>query len=145
MTLSPTLQRAARPADTSTVTTRPRPLLLAVLVTGATVLAGCAGENPVVAEGNAVTGGLTAGNDVQVTAALTVSSSAVKAWQAENGTLPTSTDFATIPGAARNGGATVTYRATATGFCLTATSAGQPAVTRVWVEPGGLQAAGATC
>lgn len=122
-----------------------RPLVLVVLMTGAALLAGCAGENPVVAEGNAVTGGLTAGNDVQVTAALTLSNTAVKAWQVENGTLPTAADFAAIPGAARNGGATVTYQATASGFCLTATSSGQPTVTRVWLEPGGLQAAGATC
>lgn len=125
--------------------THHRPLALALLVTGCALLAGCAGENPVVAEGNAVTGGLTAGNDVQVTAALTLSSTAVKAWQIENGALPTAADFAAIPGAASNGGATVTYTPTATGFCLTATSSGKPAVTRVWREPGGLQAAGATC
>jgi hypothetical protein len=92
-----------------------------------------------------VTGGLRAGNDAQVTAALALSSSAVKGWQVEYGTLPAAADFAAIPGAAGSGGATVTYQASGSGFCLTATSSGQPAVTRVWREPGGLQPAGATC
>jgi hypothetical protein len=118
--------------------------LLTVLSVSA-LLAGCSGDNPVVAEGNLVTGGLTAGGEGQVTAALALSSTAVKAWQVENGAMPTAADFAAIPGATSNGGATVTYKATTTGFCLTGTSSGQPSVTRVWLEPGGLQAAGATC
>ena len=69
-------------------------------------------------------------------AALALSSTAVKAWQVENGAMPTAADFAAIPGATSNGGATVTYKATSTGFCLTGTSSGQPSVTRVWLEPG---------
>jgi hypothetical protein len=69
----------------------------------------------------------------------------VKGWELENGRLPTAAEFATIPGATTRGGATLTYAATATGFCLTATSAGPPVVVRVWIDPGGLQPVGASC
>ena len=121
-----------------------RAAVLALLVAGSLV-AGCSDANPAQAEADLATGGLGAGNDVQVTAALTAASTIVKGWQLENGTLPTPAQFATIPGAAASGGATVTYQATATGFCLTATSSGKPTVVRTWAEPGGLQAAGTTC
>jgi hypothetical protein len=115
------------------------------LIAVAMVSSGCSNSDPVKAEANVVTGGLTQGNTVQVTAALASSSAAVKGWQIENGALPTTADFATIPGAASSGGATVTYVPAGSGFCLTATSSGQPAVVRVWREPGGLQPEGATC
>lgn len=117
----------------------------ATLVALALLSAGCSNSDPVKAEASVVTGGLTQGNTVQVTAALAASSVAVKGWQIENGALPSVADFATIPGAASSGGATVTFVPAASGFCLTATSSGQPAVVRVWREPGGLQAEGATC
>jgi hypothetical protein len=122
-----------------------RTCALLTVLSACALLAGCSGDNPVVAEGNIVTGGLTAGGEGQVAAALALSSTAVKGWQVENGALPSAADFAAIPGATSNGGATVTYRATASGFCLTGTSSGQPTVTRVWIEPGGLQPAGTTC
>ncbi len=118
--------------------------VLAVCLAGAS-LAGCSGANPAQAEADLATGGLSAGNDTQVTAALAATSTIVKGWQLENTTLPTPAQFATIPGAAASGGATVTYKATATGFCLTATSSGKPTVVRTWTEPGGLQPAGSTC
>ena len=116
-----------------------------VLSLAGALVAGCSNANPAQAEADLATGGLGAGNDVQVTAALAAVSTIVKGWQLENGTLPTPAEFATIPGATASGGATVTYQATATGFCLTATSSGQPTVVRTWAEPGGLQAAGSTC
>jgi hypothetical protein len=122
-----------------------RPSLLLVAAT-AVLLAGCSGGNPVQAEADVATGGLTAGNGAQVTAALAAASTSVKAWQIENGALPTAAEFATIPGAATSGGASVVYVAAAgNGFCLTATSSGAPVVVRVWREPGGLQPAGAVC
>ncbi len=115
------------------------------LVAVAVLSAGCSNGDPVKAEASVVTGGLSQGNTVQVTAALAASSAAVKGWQIENGAFPSAADFATIPGAASSGGATVTYVASGSGFCLTATSSGQPVVVRVWREPGGLQPEGATC
>lgn len=122
--------------------------LVASVVAGClagSLLAGCSDANPAQAEADLATGGLSAGNDAQVTAALTATSTIVKGWQLENMALPTPAQFATIPGAAASGGATVTYKATATGFCLTATSSGKPTVVRTWAEPGGLQPAGTTC
>ncbi len=121
-----------------------RPVLMALAAT-AFLLAGCSGGNPVQAQADVATGGLTAGNGAQVTAALAAASTSVKAWQIENGALPTAAEFASIPGAATSGGASVVYVAAADGFCLTATSSGAPVVVRVWREPGGLQPAGAVC
>lgn len=115
------------------------------LVAVALLGSGCSSNDPVKAEASVVTGGLTQGNTVQVKAALAASSAAVKGWQIENGVLPSAAEFATIPGAASSGGATVTYVPAGSGFCLTATSSGQPVVVRVWREPGGLQPEGATC
>ncbi|HYN75620.1 MAG TPA: hypothetical protein VEV13_05425 [Candidatus Limnocylindria bacterium] len=120
--------------------------VLAVPLASALLLVGCSdATDPVKAEASVVTGGLSAGNGVEALAALTTVSTVVKGWELENGRLPTAAEFATIPGATTSGGATLTYAATATGFCLTATSAGPPVVVRVWIDPGGLQPVGASC
>jgi len=116
-------------------------------VMAATVLmTGCSSSgNPVQAQADAALGGLGAGSDVQVTAALTSTTAALKDWQLENSRYPNAAEFVGIPGAAVNGGATLAYVAAGDGFCLTATSSGKPTVVRIWREPGGLQPAGATC
>ena len=119
--------------------------LLAALCGAAMVLAGCASADPFKAQASVAAQGLDAAGDAQATGALENSSMAVKAWQAANGRLPSAAEFATIDGAANSGGATVTYHATANGFCLAATSSTSSKVTRVYREPGGLQPAGATC
>lgn len=119
--------------------------LAAAAAVAAAVLTACSGANPVEAQGDAVMNGLTTGNDAQVTSALSTANQAVAAWSVEHGTVPTAADFATIPGAASAGGATITYQAAGAGYCLTATSSGKPQVVRVLKEPGGLQPAGAHC
>jgi hypothetical protein len=116
----------------------------ALLVTAA-ALAGCSDANPVAAEASVAVNGLSAGGSVEVTAALSNTVQAVKGFQAENGRYPSAAEFAGIPGAAANGGAAISYVATTGGFCLAGTSSTNPPVTRVWREPGGLQAPGSRC
>ena len=114
--------------------------MLAVCLAGS-LLVGCSGANPAQAEADLATGGLSAGNDAQVTAALAATSTIVKAWQLENMALPTPAQFATIPGAAASGGATVTYKATASGLLpdrdVVRKADGGAHVGRAWRAPAG--------
>ena len=107
--------------------------------------AGCADVNPFAAQASVASQGLQAGALAELTGALENSSLAVKTFQSTTGHLPSSAEFASIPGAASNSGATITYTPTANGFCLTATTTTTPVATGVWKDPGGMQPAGTTC
>ena len=109
-------------------------------------LAGCsAASNPVGAGASVAIGALGAGQDTQVTAALTTANQAVAAWQAEQGRIPTAAEFAGIAGAARSAAVQYLPDPGGAGYCLTATSTGNPPVTRSWRSTSGLLPAGAGC
>ena len=119
-------------------------LVLALSVVVVTV-AGCSDINPFKAQASVASQGLDAAGTAQVTGALENSSMAIKGWQAVNGRYPSAAEFNSIDGAAHSGGVTVSYHPRAAGFCLSATSTTASPVTRVFLEPGGLQPSGATC
>lgn len=94
-------------------------------------LAGCASANPVQAEASTVQQGMSAGATASVEGALQVAQSAVAQFRAENGADPSSAQFQSLPDvvvAAK--GVTFTYRLTASGACLAATTTTPPVLTR---------------
>lgn len=111
---------------------RPRLILRCSLALCAVVtLAGCAGADPVKAEANTVQQGLSAGASAKVQGALQVAQSAVAQFRAANGADPSAAQFASLPDVAvAQNGVSFTYRLTATGACLAATTTTAPAVTR---------------
>jgi hypothetical protein len=108
-------------------------------------LSGCGNANPLKAQASVAGQGLDAAATAQVIGALGVSAMAVKTWQSANSRFPTVGEFATIDGAQGSAGPSITYRPTANGFCISATSTTQSKVTRVYREPGGVQPPGSSC
>ncbi|HEY7859275.1 MAG TPA: hypothetical protein VIC82_12320 [Candidatus Nanopelagicales bacterium] len=100
-------------------------------VCAALALAGCADANPVQAEANTVQQGLSAGATASVEGALQVAQSAVGQFRATSGADPTAAEFASMPDVAvAQKGVTFSYRVTATGACIAATTSTPPTVTR---------------
>lgn len=94
-------------------------------------LAGCADANPVQAEANTVQTGLSAGATASVEGALGVAQSAVGQFRAENGADPTAAQFQSLPDVVvAQKGVTFSYRVTASGACIAATTSTPPTLTR---------------